>query len=577
MRDPREMSVPSRLFRGYGPMACLLASVLAVSLAVPSRVPKQSVSTAAASTDYAVPGQDGATVDASSTTVVDGASTTAAPGSGDGSATVAGTSVARTGPTAGSGAKAGSTSPAGASGAAVTCSGGGRQVAGLDYSPACKPWAAGASNGGATAPGVSGSTIRVSVRMNAFVNTLLDLLADAANATTFKEDPAKTKESLDALVTYFNRTYHFYGRKLEIVPFNGVGSGQDELFGGGAEGAAADATKVQKELQVFADISGTTLPYADQLSRRGVINIGAPYASKQWMAAHAPYAWSAGADCTTIAKSATSYYLNRLAGHGAARAGGALAGKTRTIAVIAPNNDVYKQCAGEAVDVIRGAGRGGDIVLDERYQLDFNDMTNQAAGLAPKIVGSGATTVFCACDPVMLLFLTGKLQAQNYEPEWISTGVAYVDQDMVGQLMESNQWRRAFGVSFSGPTEGLRSSEAYRAFASVAGNRSPSIALEILYYQLQMLAIGVMQAGPNLTPQTFAQGMYEFPASKGRAGAWDFSPGDATTADDAREIFWSPGATSQQNGRRGAWSDPAPGSRYPIGQWPAGEPSLPAP
>lgn len=588
MRESSDLSIRARLFRGYGPMVCLLVTIAVVSMVVPSRV--ATVDTTAANSGFIDPtgGQvaldgsgspdaAGAAEVAGDTTTVVGATVpgggTASGGAGTGgsSATVKGTTTVRPGSPS-----APAPGPNRGVVAKPTCAGGLRLVA-TDYSPVCTGWVPGADNGGATSNGVTDKDIVVSVRTNAFVNALLDLLADAANSSEFKEPESKTNETLVALVEYFNKSHHFFGRKIRLAPFQGVGKSQEELFGGGAGGAQADAVNVAQQLKAFADLSATTLPYAEALRRQGVVNIGAPYPSKQWLNDNKPYSWTAGADCTTIANAASTYYLNRLAGRPAAFAGGDLSTRQRSVFVLAPENASYRQCADAAIQTINDAGRGSDIAKRVNYKLDFDTMRQTAVSIAPQIVASGATTVFCACDPVMMLFLTAQLDQQNWQPEWISTGVAYVDQDLVGQLMPTSQWKRAFGISFAGPTEGIEGGEAWQAYKSVRPNGRPSIAVEIMYYQLQMLAIGLQGAGPNLTPENFARGMYSFPKSSGRSGTWAFGPDDYATADDAREIYWKPDAASSQNQRRGAWLDTAPGTRYPIGTWPSGDPAIPNP
>ena len=70
--------------------------------------------------------------------------------------------------------------------------------------------------------------------------------------------------------------------------------------------------------------------------------------------------------------------------------------------------------------------------------------------LVAKLKSANATTVVCGCDPVLLLFMTGKAREQNYFPEWVLTGVAFTDQDIVGQLFDQAQWVNSVGVSFAG-------------------------------------------------------------------------------------------------------------------------------
>ena len=66
--------------------------------------------------------------------------------------------------------------------------------------------------------------------------------------------------------------------------------------------------------------------------------------------------------------------------------------------------------------------------------------------------------------PLLLTFLTAKAKEQNYQPEWVITGVALIDNDMIGQILQQDQWGRAFGVSFSGPTQAAGQGLGYRAY-----------------------------------------------------------------------------------------------------------------
>jgi hypothetical protein len=139
--------------------------------------------------------------------------------------------------------------------------------------------------------------------------------------------------------------------------------------------------------------------------------------------------------------------------------------------------------------------------------------------------------------------------------------------------MNPNTYAGAFGVSFAGPSVPIRGGPGYRAFKSVRPNEEPSQSADLIFYQMQLLAIGVQLAGPNLTPETFEAGMFRYPVKTGPAGTWKFGPNDYTTSQDAREVYYVPNARSPQNNEPGAWIDPSRGTkRYPIGGFPSGEP-----
>ena len=197
-------------------------------------------------------------------------------------------------------------------------------------------------------------------------------------------------------------------------------------------------------------------------------------------------------------------------------------------------------------------------------------MVNQASGIIAQLKDLGVTSVICACDPVMLaLGMTPKANEQGYEPEWLTAGLAFVDQDIVGQLIDPRQWRRAFGIAYNAMPEPIGRSFPYAAYKLVRPNDEPAFGHEELYYQMYMLAIGLQMAGPNLTPETFEQGMFAYPGGTGPRGTWHFGEGDYTPTDDFREIWWNPDQISSQNNQPGTWIELNGGQRYFPGQVPA--------
>lgn len=554
-----------RLFRGYGPLIGFTAVFLAIAVLVPSqqreiRVEPLGEGEMAALEGEGVEGADGTGADGtevagiSEDALADGASGSGIDGAGGTGAGGAG------GAAAGEGAAAGPANVAG-------CADRPLQIPGDPYSPPCMTFSGG--NGGATSPGVTPETVRVAVRIGSFSNGMLDALSKVAKAQIPDESPEVIARTIEGLTEYFNRTYQMYGRKLEIVIYNGKGDVLKEATGGGQEGAEADALKVSKEIQAFADISAVSPIYADALARRGVINIGAPFMSREWLSQRRPFTWSQFTDCSTIVESVGSYYAIKMANKNADNAGGSLKGQPRKVGIIAPENSWYQECVGAGIRILNSAGV--QPVLNEKYRLEVNQMSIQAGEKLAKLKNAGVTTVICGCDPLFMTFLTAKAKEQNYAPEWVVTGVALIDNDLIGSIMEPSQWSRAFGVSFAGPTQPAGRSLGYRAYKAVRKDE-PSVAVDLIYNQLQLLAIGVQMAGPNLNPATFEQGMFRYPTRTGPSGSWGFKPGDYSTSDDAREVIWNPRAASVQTRNPGTYVDPNGGARFPIGKWPAGAP-----
>jgi hypothetical protein len=476
---------------------------------------------------------------------------------------------ASAGPVANSAAPGAAAAGPGGVGAGVQpCPDRAKQVSGDPYSPPCFTFSG--DNGGATYRGVTGTDITVAVR------ELEGPTAGEIFAQLSGQQVISSKEAIEntilALADYFSTRFNFYGRKLKIVFYKGQGVGASELLGGGKEAALADAVHVSDEIGAFADISGITLPYADALFQQGVVNFGAPYPSRDWFVARRPFSWSTFPDGTNVVESAAAEILARSpAGSTADFAGPAYKGKPRVYGIVAPENQEYQ----ESVSKYTGLLAQGGIVpkLNLKYKLDISSMPNQASNIIAQLKDAGVTTVLCGCDPVMLaLGLTPKANEQDYNPEWETAGLAFVDQDIVSQLIDQTQWRHAFGIAYNAESEPEGHSFPYAAFKQMRPNDEPAFGVEELYYQLYAMSIGLQMAGPDLTPQTFEAGMFSYPAETGPRGLWHFGEGDYTTTDDFREIWWDPNRVSGQNNRPGAWVQLNNGQRYTAATAPTGPP-----
>ena len=280
-----------------------------------------------------------------------------------------------------------------------------------------------------------------------------------------------------------------------------------------------------------------------------------------------------------MAKLAAEYTVKRLHGAGGAvkpakYAGGALKDKPRRLATMAPENSWYQ----ESVQIAKGdIEKGGVKVADNiQYQLDLGTMSNQANNLVPKLKSEGITTILCGCDPVFPVFLTGAMNREQYYPEIIITGTALTDADIVGQLFDQEAAKHMFGVSALEAPVPPTQTIAYEAFKSVRPNDEPAFSVDLIYFQMQMLAIGIQMAGPNLTPANFQKGMFAYP---GRARP------DRLAGASSRTTTPRPTTCARSTGTRrrrrtttaskGAYIDPQKGTRWLPGNIPAGDPDIP--
>lgn len=530
------------LLGGYGPLVAVLATLALLVVLVPSKAPERRQLDAAS----AAPAGNGT-----------GSATTGPAGS------AATTGAAGAGPGAGPAAPPGATVELGAN-----CEGGERQTR-EPYSPPGITFSG--DNGGATSRGVTGDTITITFREGELpsIYAVAGQVAERANIRDTTEDIGRT---IQAYVDYFNSHFQLYGRQVQIEFYRGQGDQLSEFFGAGGEAANADALRVAQEIGGFADLSVLTVPYAEALVRQEVLAIPPVHMSRAWYEEHAPYAYGVLVDCSRLAESLVDWLATRVAPFAARYAGDpAFRDRPRALGVIVPEEPWYQECMNEAEGLL--AERGIRLAHRINYTLDFNRLSSDASGMIAQMKDRGVTTVACVCDPVLPLFLTTQATQQEYRPEWVVTGTALTDVDLLSQIYDAEQWRHAFGISFlSDVYQGVRA-ESYRAYKAVRDDE-PAFIHDVLYYPILLFFLGVHMAGPNLTPETFQQGLFSYPPTVGETGRWSFAPGDRTATDDAREVYWDPNAPSPFNGEPGRWVTTLDGQRFVTG-WPAGEATFP--
>ena len=481
-------------------------------------------------------------------------------GTGTGSNATAGTAGSTTGGSAAAGGAGAAGAGAKTSGAAASATAAGHtgacagaQVPGDPYSPPCISFSG--NNGGTTSPGVSANQINVTYRITSDSESFQQTLASLGGANIV-DTTADIERTISALATYFDNHFQFYGRKLNIEYFNGQGSITNELLGSGQQQADADAVTSAQQLHAFAELNGASEPYGVALSGQHVVNFGVPYLSASFMANYAPYMWSLDTESNDVVSATQELYLKSMAGGPATYAGGSLKGQPRKVAIIAPSDPWYQTAAQSAVQ--EAAAAGHPVADNIQYQLNLSTLSSQAATVISQLQNDGITTVFCGCDPVFPVYLTSRAAEQGYQPEWIVAGVALTDQDIVGQLFQQSQWSHAFGVSFNGPTLPKQQTFGYAAYKQVSPNTEPANSVDIIYAQMYEMAIGLEMAGPNLTPQTFENGMRAYPGSQAGApnalyGTWGFPDGHFTPQEDWTFIYWNPSMTSPYNDKTGAY------------------------
>ena len=441
------------------------------------------------------------------------------------------------------------------------------------YSPPCATWAGG-DNGGDTWRGVTADSITVSLR-DAGLPDLGSLIAQFSGVNDYVSSTEELIRTTQVLVEYFNEHYEFYGRRLTLDVFRGQGSMLDEFLGGGQSGAQADAIAAAQEQQAFVSLGAITQPYADALATNGVIALDNIFMSRDWAAQRAPYAWNIWPDCTKQAEIAGELVTKQLAGRAARFGGAALRETPRKFAIVAPDSITMQPCLEILQRALDAAGVSARTVT---YALDLGTIQSSGQQIASTLAEDGVTTVLLMTDPATPFFLSSGAQSIRWSPEWVVLGQYGLDADYLAQILPREQWVHAFGFSYSGQYQPPRANAGYFAFKQQSPDTEPAILLlPAIYAELRMLAIGVQLAGPNLTPETFAQGLRSYRSipeqgSLGPEGTWGFPEGDFSAPQDVRIVWFDGDAISPTNDRPGAYRDN--GQRYRPGQLPSGEPPI---
>lgn len=352
--------------------------------------------------------------------------------------------------------------------------------------------------------------------------------------------------------------------------------------------ARADALKVATEYKAFASIGGPaqTNAYADELAARGVLCIGCGLSvPDSTFQRDAPYMWGSLATPEQFLQNLADLIRKSLLGRPAEYAGDPeMRSRTRVFGVVHYEQDppVFKDVEAEVAR--RAKGTGYEPKVQETYLLDLAKLPERAATIVAHLKDAGVTTVIFLGDPIMPMYLTKSATAQNYFPEWIVTGTVLTDTSSVARLYDQKQWAHAFGQSSQPLRMPRDDTDPYRLYRWYFGEDPPAYkTAATLLPSLQMFFIGVHLAGPDLTPEHFAGGMFRYPPTGGQPTAphisWgdhgyfgDVSGADYIGVDDSTLIWWdatAKGPDEQGKDGVGMYRYVSGGKRYMPGEIPA--------
>jgi len=473
----------------------------------------------------------------------------------------------------------------------VTCKSGVPQF-NSPYAAPCIPKFTG-KNGGATANGVTATTITLATREYPPSGNLQQIEAEAKAAGS--AIPEVIMQVAGVFLKYFNKVYDLYGRHVVVKILHSQANGTEEALGQGQAGACADADVIANQMHAFAEdgLGGAgSGPFSACAAADHLIEFnGDPYFDEHTFQTLNPYVWSTTEDCTRVSSSEAEVIGKMLAGKKAIYAGDpALRTETRKFGSYTPNVGAYLTCGQNFANIIESQYHVplSAITTHFDYGLDIATFQQSAQQAIVQFKAAGVTTVVIASDPYSAGLLTAAAAQQNYYPEWFIIGTGGTDIDGPVQAYDNPTEVNGhlFGMSEGSPVQDVYGGTglAGKLYKKLTGHTIPA-GTDGLYAQLVEIFDALQAAGPDLTPGNMARGLHALPimgAPLHQYGTWDFNTGptgirgggDHTTSTSARFVYWDGSKLSPVNRKQGTYIQIFGGKRFTLGQWPKALPTL---
>jgi hypothetical protein len=381
--------------------------------------------------------------------------------------------------------------------------------------PVCvKAWKAGADNGGATAQGVTAKRVTVV----ALVPNADQLKADPV-APKHREDnsPSTIQNALHDYLLPVMRFYETWGRDLEV---KFVTSSGDDEAAQRADLVTITALKPFAVVVLAQPVKGTYNVLETGIAQAKIPVMGYA-ASQEATAAQAPYRWNSN-DPQAAAVNSAEVIGKQLVGKKAEYGGDDVTSQTRKFGVVYAEDGIdYDGFVGVF------SKHGGKVTSDAYFTRasagDSTEIQSQAATMMARMKDAGVTTVVMFVGYPQFGPLMQAATKLDYFPEWFFTGSGYSDLGLVARGYPTEQSQHAFGLSFIYPwTEPDTPAPPEVPYATKvnplnwywgegSGSENARLVTPIVWW----LVAGIHAAGPNLTPKTFAQGLFAIPPRGG--------------------------------------------------------------
>lgn len=395
------------------------------------------------------------------------------------------------------------------------------------------------------------------------------------------DSPAEIEATIQGLVGLFEANLSPELPRVELITYIGTGSILDSVA------ARADAVTIAEELEPFMVWSGPLLgsAFADELAARGVMCIQCiTSATDDFYAEHAPYVWSLQPTPDQVGTHVAEYIDKRLVGRPASFAGDPeFTSTARRFGLIFMDGPYVGGGMHEAI-----TAKLDDVGVELATAVGYSDpisVRQVQSTLIGRLKDAGVTTVIYAGDPLALRAFMAEASAQEYHPEWLMTGVFVSEFTAFARDYDPNQMRSAFGITPLPSDPKTYVGALYEIFYGEPPPASESLLQ--LFAPPALFYAALRLVGPSITPERFAQALFDAPALGGDAtnaaiplidfGTDTWTLPDYAGIDDFTEIWWDAdfeGPDERGREGRGRWEFANGGLRYRPGTWPEGPPDV---
>jgi hypothetical protein len=216
----------------------------------------------------------------------------------------------------------------------------------------------------------------------------------------------------------------------------------------------------------------------------------------------------------------------------------------------------------------------------QRWSSDDANGQQTAATAIAQFRLNDVTTVVMDGDAVFGGPFLQTADNQSYFPEWYVAGTWSLDDTSTPNFFQFSrtQWSHAFGLSSKTMAHLTGDQDAQKAYKSIDPANSSADGGGV-FPQLLQIVNGIQMAGPNLTPETFREGLNKM-GKRTNDPPWSvgggYARGDNGYPDDVTEIWWDINAENPNalGDNPGAYRFVDCGKRYKAGQLPTSEPKV---